>query len=127
MTRFAGLVSETGEGRGQILPFAVRFSGIRVTQTIRTPVIEVLISVHFARILELDNCKGTEAVSLFWVDYEGRPQEWGRVEAGEVMLYHTWAGHAWEARGTARRRRYVLPLGGADVELSAEVGVDCFE
>ena len=80
-----------------------------------------------ARILELDNCKGTEAVSLFWVDYEGRPQEWGRVEAGEVMLYHTWAGHAWEARGTARRRRYVLPLGGADVELSAEVGVDCFE
>ena len=82
------------------------------------------------RVLELDNTQGEQAVSLFWVDFEGEPRAWGSVGAGEVTLYHTWAGHAWEARpppGTpGRRRRYLLPFGGA-AELSASVGEECFE
>ena len=82
------------------------------------------------RVLELDNTQGEQAVSLFWVDFDGEPRAWGSVGAGEVTLYHTWAGHAWEARpppgAPGRRRRYLLPFGGA-AELSASVGEECFE
>ena len=82
------------------------------------------------RVLELDNSQGEQAVSLFWVDFDGEPRAWGTVGAGEVTLYHTWAGHAWEARpppgAPGRRRRYLLPFGGA-AELSASVGEECFE
>ena len=82
------------------------------------------------RVLELDNTQGDQAVSLFWVDFDGEPRAWGSVGAGEVTLYHTWAGHVWEARPppgtTGRRRRYLLPFGGA-AELSASVGEECFE
>lgn len=75
------------------------------------------------RVLELDNSKGTQTVTVFWVDYEGGLHPWGNVEAGDVMLYHTWAGHAWEVRSAGQRLRYVLPFENLP-EVSATVGAD---
>ena len=58
---------------------------------------------------------------VYWVDFEGQLHAWGSVEAGDVTLYHTWAGHAWEARSAGRRCRYVLPLEGEDHDVRADV------
>ena len=43
-----------------------------------------------------------EAVELFWVDFQGNPQPYGRLAPGESRTQSTFAGHSWLATDEKR-------------------------
>ncbi|WP_253157454.1 prolyl oligopeptidase family serine peptidase [Stieleria tagensis] len=40
-----------------------------------------------------------QTVQLFWIDTNGRPQGYGKLEPGETHSQHTYSGHTWMVRG----------------------------
>lgn len=63
-----------------------------------------------------------EPVRVYWVNPEGEPVEYGRLEPGERREQHTFAGHVWLI--TSLSGRHLGVFTAADKTSQAVVGVD---
>jgi dipeptidyl-peptidase 4 len=66
-------------------------------------------------------------VQLFWIDFEGRPQPYGTLAAGESRTQSTFMGHTWVATNSDRKPIWTGQASGTKEVLSIqEVDVEPF-